>query len=93
LSKLKSAAHGANEERKQRGTMNILFKGTKVAPYAEDVHTGGNDVTRSSSSHIGSMLEPRGYLAVKSALPFQAEMTSQDRHPLLGSMLEPRGYL
>jgi hypothetical protein len=56
------------------------------------VGNGGNDVTRSSSSrrkHTG----PRGYLAVKSASPFLAEMTSQDRHPLMGSMLEPRGYL
>jgi hypothetical protein len=42
---------------------------------------------RSDVTHVGSMLEPRGYLAVKSALLFQAEMTSQDRHPLVGSML------
>ncbi len=37
----------------------LLFKGTKAAPYAEDVRS---DVK-------------------KPALPFLAEMTSQDRHP------------
>jgi hypothetical protein len=29
--------HCLIEERKQRGTMYVLFSGTKAAPYAEDV--------------------------------------------------------
>jgi hypothetical protein len=31
--------NGSIEERKQRGTMYVLLKGTKVAPYAEDVRS------------------------------------------------------